>query len=83
MIDTEKLIWELIANKPSFDVQDTNYDVATIENAITVIEKYAEIKKIVDNWNSSDIVDDENEISQYFQQILDVFSEVNSYEDNN
>lgn len=70
----EELIRALELGKPSFDGEDTNYDVTTIENAITAVKKYAKIKKIVDDWNTSDIVGDEQDISRYFQQILDVFS---------
>ena len=49
MDDMEELIKALELGKPAFDGEDTNYDVATIENAITVIKKYAKIKKIVDD----------------------------------
>ena len=46
------------------------------ENIISYLKQYSEIKKVVDSWNNSDIAGDEQEVSQYFQQILDVFSEV-------
>lgn len=46
------------------------------ENIIRYLNQYSEIKKVVDNWNNSDIAGDEQEVSQYLQQILDVFSEV-------
>lgn len=44
------------------------------ENIIRYLNQYSEIKKIVDSWNNSDIAGDEQEVSQYFQQILDTFS---------
>lgn len=43
------------------------------ENIIRYLKQYSEIKKIIDSWNNSDIAGDEQEVSQYFQQILDVF----------
>lgn len=49
MADMEELIHELEMGKPDFDGEDVNYDVTTIEDAIAVIKKYAEIKKIVDD----------------------------------
>lgn len=50
MMDMEELIHELEMGKPGYDGEDINYNVATIENAITVIKKYTEIKKIVDEF---------------------------------
>ncbi len=49
--------------------------VFTIEDAITVIKKYAEIKKIVDEYNrgiSGNVFTND----KYFRRILDVFSKV-------
>lgn len=71
----QKLLRTLEVGKPSFDGEDTNYDVATIENTITVIKKYTKIKKIVDDWNSSDNAGDKQDIDRYFWKILDAFSE--------
>ncbi len=91
MIDTEKLIWELIANKPTFDGEDTNYDVATIDNAITVVEKYVEIKKLVDEFHRKTIkekpIETSIELQMYLKeleaherclanQVLNIFNEV-------
>ena len=85
MTDMEELIHALEMGKPDYDGEDVNYDVATIEDAITVIQKYAEIKKIVDEFNatrdSSPMVErayaeyTKNEKVECFDQILDLFKE--------
>lgn len=48
-----------------------------VKNIISYLKQYSDIKNIVDSWNTSDIAGDEQEVSQYFQQILDIFSEDN------
>ena len=50
VIDIEELIKALELGKPAYDGEDTNYDVATIEDAIAIIKKYAEIKKKVEEF---------------------------------
>lgn len=47
----EELICALEMGKPDYDGEDVNYDVATIEDAIAIIKKYAEIKAKVDEYN--------------------------------
>ena len=49
----EELIRALEIGKPAYDGEDVNYDVATIEDAVAVIKKYAEIQKIVDEFNAA------------------------------
>lgn len=81
----EELIHALETGKPDYDGEDVNYDVATIEGAITVIKKYADIKKIVDEFNatrdSSSMVErayteyTKNEKVECFDKILDIFKE--------
>ncbi len=51
MLDMEELIYELEIGKPTFDGEDVNYNVATIEDAITIIKKYAEIKQKVEEFH--------------------------------
>lgn len=46
----EELIHALEMGKPDYDGEDVNYDVATIEGAIAIIKKYAEIKAKVDEY---------------------------------
>ena len=53
MDDMEELIHALEMGKPDYDGEDVNYDVATIENAIKIISRYAEVKKIVDEFNTT------------------------------
>lgn len=47
----EELIKALEIGKPSFDGEDVHYDVATIEDAIAIIKKYAEIVHKVEEFN--------------------------------
>lgn len=82
----EELIRALELGKPAYDGEDTNYDVATIESAISVIKQYAEIKRVVDEFNAtrdgSPMVEmayaesTKIEKVECFDQILDIFSEV-------
>lgn len=51
MIDMEELIHALEIGKPAFDGEDVNYNVATIEDAIAIIKKYAEIVHKVEEFN--------------------------------
>lgn len=46
----EELIHALEMGKPDYDGEDVNYDVATIEDAITIIKKYAEIRQKVEEF---------------------------------
>lgn len=88
----EELIKALEIGKPSFDGEDVNYDVATIEDAITVIKKYAEIKKVVDEFyrktTKEKPIETPTELRVYLEklaaherclanQVLSIFSEVN------
>lgn len=87
----EELIKTLELGKPSFDGEDVNYDVATIENAIAVIKKYAEIKKVVDEFHRKTTkekpIETPIELRMYLKereaherclanQVLSIFSEV-------
>lgn len=47
----EELIHELELGRPAFDGADVNFNVATIEDAITIIKKYAEIVHKVEEFN--------------------------------
>lgn len=91
MTDMEELIHELEMGKPGYDGEDVNYNVATIENAITVIKKYAEIKKVVDEFYRKTakekpietLVEMQMYLKEYeahelclANQLLDIFSEV-------
>lgn len=51
MLDMEELIYELEIGKPDYDGEDVNYNVATIEDAIAIIKKYAEIKQKVEEFH--------------------------------
>lgn len=51
MGDMEELIHELEMGKPNYDGEDVNYNVATIEDAITIIKKYSEIKQKVEEFH--------------------------------
>ena len=87
----EELIQALELGKPTFDGEDVNYDVATIEDAIAVIKKYAEIKKVVDEFRSKTTtekpIETPIELRMYLKereaherclanQVLSIFSEV-------
>lgn len=63
----EELIHALEMGKPDYDGEDVNYEVATIEDVITIIKKYAEIKKIVEGFNAV--------TTESFERILDIFKE--------
>lgn len=91
MTDMEELIHELEMGKPDYDGEDVNYNVATIENAITVIKKYAEIKKVVDEFyrktTKEKPIETSVELQMYLKeydahelclanQLLNIFSEV-------
>lgn len=71
----EELIKALELGKPAFDGEDTNYDVATIEDAVKIIEQYSKIKKIIDEYNRG-ISGNAFANDKYFRRILDVFNEV-------
>lgn len=81
----EELIHALELGKPSYDGEDVNYDVDTIDYAIEIIKKYAEVKQIVDEFNatrdSSPMVErayaESTKIEKVkcFDQILDLFKE--------
>ena len=43
--------------------------------AVNGFIQYSKIKKIVEEWNSSDCVGDEQDRDYYFNRILDVFAE--------
>lgn len=83
MTDIVELIHVLEMGKPAYDGEDVNYDVATIEDAIAIIQKYAEIQKIVDEFNAardnSPMVERtyteyiKNEKVACFDRILDTF----------
>ena len=49
----EELIRALELGKPAYDGEAVNYDVDTIDYAIEIIKKYAEVKKIVDDFNAT------------------------------
>lgn len=51
MMNMEELINELELGRPAFDGEDVHYDVATIEDAIAIIKKYAEIVHKVEEFN--------------------------------
>lgn len=51
MSDMEELIHALEMGKPDYDGEDVNYNVATIEDAIAIIKKYAEIKQKVEEFH--------------------------------
>lgn len=77
----EELIKALELGKPTFDGQDVNYDVATIENAIRVIKRYAEIKKIVDEFyvkaaHPSRRRNHCDPVEESLGRILDIFNDV-------
>ncbi len=46
----EELIHALEMGKPDYDGEDVNYDVSTIEDAIVIIKKYAEIRQKVEEF---------------------------------
>lgn len=85
----EELIHALEMGKPDYDGEDVNYDVATIEDAITVIKKYAEIQKVVDEFYTKTKHDNSltvDEFKEYLvkyrshqlclaNQLLDIFKE--------
>ena len=81
----EELIHALEMGKPDYDGEDVNYDVATIEDAIKYLKQYAEIKKVVDEFNatrdSSPMVESayaeytKIEKVAFFDKILDLFKE--------
>lgn len=78
--DMEKLIHDLEIGKPDYDGEDTNYDVATIEDAIAIIQKYAEIKQIVEEFyvvaaHHSGRENHHDPIAESFGRILDIFKE--------
>lgn len=77
----EELIKALELGKPTFDGEDINYDVATIENAIRVIKKYAEIKKIVEEFyvmaaHPSRWRNHCDPVEESWGRILDIFNDV-------
>lgn len=91
-IDMDELIHALEIGKPAYDGEDVNYDVATIEDAITVIKKYAKIKKIVDEFyrktTKEKPIETSVELQMYLKeyeaherclanQLLDIFNECN------
>lgn len=51
MSELEELIHALEMGKPDYDGEDVNYNVATIEDAITIIKKYAEIVHKVEEFH--------------------------------
>ena len=86
----EELIKALELGKPAYDGEDTNYDVVTIESAISVIKQYAKIKKIVDEFyrktNKEKPIETSTELQMYLKeyeshemclanQLLDIFRE--------
>ena len=48
--ELEALIRTLEVGKPAFDGENTNYDVATIENAVEVIRQHIEILRRVEEF---------------------------------
>lgn len=43
--------------------------------AVDAINKLQKIQKIVDDWNNSDIIGDEQDVDRYFCKILELFKE--------
>ncbi len=43
--------------------------------AVDAIDKVQKIQKIIDDWNNSDTVGDEQDTDRYFQEILELFKE--------
>ena len=64
----------IVENNMYTDLSGLNNRIDACLIAVDAIDKVQKIQKIVDDWNNSDIVGDEQEVSQYFQQILDIFS---------
>ena len=87
----EELIHALEIGKPAYDREDTNYDVATIEAAIAIIKKYAEIRQKVEEFRRKTTpkkpIETSSELQMYSKeleaherclanQVLDIFDEV-------
>lgn len=95
MVNIEELINELELGRPAFDGADVNFNVATIEDAIAIIKKYAEIRQKVEEFHRKTTkekpIETATELQMYLKeleaherclanQVLDIFDEVERYE---